>query len=416
MSGLPRIPHLGAALVAAATVVPIPAARAQIMPEPESSCIGCHQSYWSAALRAPVELVPQSVHGAEGIDCTGCHGGRPDVETVAAHDPEADFRPAPSHAEVAELCGSCHEQHGEQVAEWLSSRHASSFISGGPGASCLDCHGAHGIQAVEDPGSLANPSRVVETCGGCHADPVRIGPTDLPLDITRAYTGSVHGLARVRGVDEAPTCIGCHDPHEGAAGLDAVSACGECHEEADEAYEAGPHATAYASRGFLACVECHGSHGIERAGFTLVASARDGACRRCHAPGEETFADVQRIARLVTTADLAMAEAGFGEDAETGAEPVPGSALARARADLVDAVHRMDVEALEAATRTVVAVAGDAAKVDGEGRPANPSPTSAEPSGCALGGRVPAALTVLGIPIAGVLLVRRPRGPGGRRR
>lgn len=354
-------PFAGAALLAAAVAVPgaaaqdgaagapppdaaVPATDPPEDPPADVGCVDCHRGLYRTELKLPVVELPRSVHGEEEIDCTGCHGGDPELDTIRAHAPSFGFRAAPNAAQTVELCGACHEEHGEAVQEYLGSAHATAAAEGRRGASCFGCHGAHGILRVDDPDSPAHPTHVAETCGGCHADADAMEGSGLPLDQMRQYVTSVHGRAVANGNEDAPSCAGCHDPHEGEAGLAAVSSCGGCHEGPKDAYEAGPHAEAFASRGFLDCVECHGSHEVRRADFTLVASAASSSCRRCHQPGQDTFEDVQVLAALVTEADDAIATSGI----EAG-PPDEGTEVGRARMALSSAVHALDLEAVRAA-------------------------------------------------------------------
>ena len=90
-------------------------------------------------------------------------------------------------------------------------------------ATCISCHGAHGVRLVNDAKSPAFPTNVAATCGACHASPDHMrGYTlsdgkPLPTSQRADYERSVHYAALVKQNDlGAPACNDCHGNH-GAA-------------------------------------------------------------------------------------------------------------------------------------------------------------------------------------------------------
>ena len=62
---------------------------------------------------------------------------------------------------------------------------------------CTDCHGFHAVPPKEIYKTLADVA-----CKKCHDD------------IFNAYKESVHGKARLKGVEEAAICFSCHRAHD----------------------------------------------------------------------------------------------------------------------------------------------------------------------------------------------------------
>lgn len=308
----------------------------------DGACVQCHAIRAEARLRDPAIEASGDAHGGHGVGCADCHGGDPSDRSARAHDFGQGFVGRPDGIGTAQLCGGCHDGSTEApaVAEgYRASPHGVAVSAGRPAATCTSCHGAHGVEPI-------GPSTALARCVSCHADEERMRAAGLPADVFAEWSTSVHGSAFAVGDGDAPTCIGCHDPHRNAAGLAAVSACGGCHPEAREAFDRGPHADAFERLGFLDCAECHGSHAIERPGRPML-TGLDAVCGRCHGRGRPTFERVRALAAL--TEGAARVRAQTQDD-----DP-------RRRA-LVTAVHALDPDGL---ARAVASVApGDAAAPD----------------------------------------------------
>jgi cytochrome b subunit of formate dehydrogenase/outer membrane biosynthesis protein TonB len=129
-----------------------------------ATCGKCHREV-EGKLQASVHghgaggLADRSAPGGIGKrkpSCTSCHQGHdlPQTDTAA-------FR-----LQLPNRCGNCHTN--------LSSRYAMSIhgrlteLGYIPAARCSDCHGAHSILRVSDPGSQLAPDHRAQTCGQCH--------------------------------------------------------------------------------------------------------------------------------------------------------------------------------------------------------------------------------------------------------
>ncbi len=162
----------------------------------------------------PVELFEKSYHAkrlAEGDElyaatCNDCHG----VHNIkVSTDPTSTI----SHSNIAETCGSCHE---EIYREYSQSVHWSALAKGQrESASCVDCHGEHEIVAHDDPDSFVNRRSAAEkVCARCHTDERLVKKYGLMEGKVSSYQDSYHGLAVLQGDPEAATCYDCHNAHE----------------------------------------------------------------------------------------------------------------------------------------------------------------------------------------------------------
>jgi hypothetical protein len=364
---------LGAAL--AATGV-----RAAPPPSPAaSSCVSCHRNpdYFGAAEIAIVEAMANDVHTQAGLSCEDCHGGNPDPALAddldaMAVEGERPFRGAPPRAEVPELCGRCHsdpvfmkrfrpDARVDQLQEYWTSHHGERLRQGDTKvATCIDCHGTHGILGPGDGASPVHPTRVAETCARCHADAERMNGyrladgRPLPTDQFAGWRRSVHATAMLdKGDLSAPTCNDCHGNHGAVPpGLGSLSfVCGQCHGREAELFRASgkneafathdelmvdageegcatchsapePQASLSGVHGFGECSTCHSNHAVMTPRVTMLAPLTDIACALCHEPGDGVEAVVpepdDRRRNYLQMRDLLLAEAE--RDGITGAQ------------------------------------------------------------------------------------------------
>lgn len=359
----------------------------------EESCVACHRELRDPRLRSPVTDLAASVHGDQDVGCSNCHGGNPEVHTVAAHDRSMGFRSRIEAAAMPETCGSCHSDPNrfrdepdlptDQLDRYLSSVHGKAFQAGNSNAAaCWDCHGHHLVLRPDDPRSTVYPGNVADTCGHCHENPAIMAGSGLPTDEARQWRRSVHGQAFARwiaaggpeeteeGEEHPPTCNDCHGEHDVEHGEAAVSACEGCHEDAWEAFRASPHEEAFANKGFLPCVGCHGSHEIQPADASLMGVDRDAACRRCHRAGQEMAGKIRRLAQAQASAERQAAEARRsleGEENLSADERELLHALREHSHHLRIAIHTLDEDRIVPATqeleRTAAAIMERAPKV-----------------------------------------------------
>jgi len=168
---------------------------------PESACTACHGNpdLFDEDGQAVVADFRGGAHAAAGLGCHDCHGGNPDpalAEDLAASMDDtwaADpYRGAPSRRDIPSFCGRCHSDIGymrrydpqarvDQEQEYRTSQHGRALAAGDEAvATCVDCHGVHGLLPPEEPASRVHPTRVAETCRTCHADAALMEGRALP--------------------------------------------------------------------------------------------------------------------------------------------------------------------------------------------------------------------------------------------
>src|SRR5262249_23258367 len=121
----------------------------------------------------------------------------------------------------------------DQAAEFATSVHGKRLAAGDTNvATCVSCHGNHGIKAVKDPTAPVYPTHIAETCGKCHSNADTMKTYGIPTDQVQKYATSVHFEALMKKQDiSAPTCNDCHGNHGSTPpGTSAVgNVCGTCH-------------------------------------------------------------------------------------------------------------------------------------------------------------------------------------------
>jgi predicted CXXCH cytochrome family protein len=157
-------------------------------------------------------------------------------------------------------------------------------------ATCIDCHGGHGIQAVHDPNSPVEPTHVAATCARCHTDQNRMANrryNDRPIGTHQyeEWMQGVHGQAMYkRGDRSAPTCNDCHGNHAAMPpGLDSVAnACGTCHGKVAKLFTETRMKHRFGEVGLPGCATCHGAHQISHPNDALLGMDDGALCARCH--------------------------------------------------------------------------------------------------------------------------------------
>ena len=263
----------------------------------ESTCIACH-SRLEGNLAEPARLFDNDIHRARGLSCHDCHGGDPTQEDKkAAKDPLKGFIEKPRISDIPSFCGKCHSDAGlmkkfnpslrvDQVQEYLTSVHGTRLKAGDQKvATCVSCHGVHGIRSPSDPLSTVYPLNVAETCAKCHADANRMDEYKIPHDQFDKYKGSVHAKALYEKQDlSAPTCNDCHGNHGAAPpGIASVAnVCGQCHARQSTLFQNSPHKAAFEQKQIAECLQCHGNHGIPAPDDRMAGIGEGSACTTCH--------------------------------------------------------------------------------------------------------------------------------------
>jgi DnaJ-class molecular chaperone len=336
---------LAAAILAGAAIAlgqgtpkPAPAGAAPAAAPPAKiGCVTCHLALDDARVSPPANLFADDIHAKSGLTCANCHGGDPSTEDMdAAHDARKGFRGKPKTADVPALCGSCHADAAfikrynpslrvDQLSEYKTSGHGKALAKGDTTvATCISCHGVHGILAVKDSRAPVFPTRIAQTCNRCHGDAKLMADHKLPSDVYAKYAKSVHFEALTKKGDlSSPTCNSCHGNH-GAAPPQVASVanvCGTCHTIFADQFKQSPHAKAFADMGLPGCVTCHENHEIVHPVDAFLSTGTDGKCGACHEAGTEgaraaaaMYADITALKTSTEQARAALqreAEAGM---------------------------------------------------------------------------------------------------------
>jgi cytochrome b subunit of formate dehydrogenase len=215
VEGLPRATCVdchGGHDVARQGFLPTAAGRAAM----RQACAKCHAAQVASSRR--------DVH-ADTIPCTSCHGPH-------------DMRPVPDPAThdldvgIARHCGACHVAESSSYWKDIHGRTAQAQAGSasplGPdtAATCISCHGEHGIRRANDP---TWRFAVADACMHCHGA------------YGRTYRDSYHGQASRVGSRKAAECADCHTPHNVRPASDPLSSvapanelrtCRQCHSAA----------------------------------------------------------------------------------------------------------------------------------------------------------------------------------------
>ncbi len=219
--------------------------------------------------------------------------------------------------EIPGFCGRCHSNidymrqynpsaRTDQEKEYWTSGHGRRLKASAEGdnpqidqgvATCVDCHGHHGILAVKDSNSPVYPRNVAETCSRCHSDAkLMAGRTyhgqPLGHDQYDQWKQSVHGRAMLEKGDlSAATCNSCHGNHGALPpGINSVAnACGACHGKIATLFAETQMKHKFEDSGLPGCATCHGKHKISQPSDKMLGMADAAVCSRCHNPENPQF-------------------------------------------------------------------------------------------------------------------------------
>jgi len=331
--------RIAAALLLSLAVSGPAAAQPAPPASPKTSCTSCHANKDLFEGPALGIVSASGVHEKYGLSCQDCHGGNPDTSLAgnmeAAMDPDYKpnpFRGAPTRTQVPDFCGRCHSDpvymkqylpapRVDQEQEYWTSHHGQQLAAGNTRvATCIDCHGVHGILPVDNPDAPVFPTHVAETCSRCHSNPDTMAGaklpdgSPLPIDQYARWRRSVHAAALLdRGDLSAPTCNDCHGNHAAnPPGVESVSfVCGQCHGREAELFRASPkhegftrhneylaeadsegcaachsapdpQAKIKSIRVFTECTTCHENHAIIRPTLAFLGFLPESPCVYCH--------------------------------------------------------------------------------------------------------------------------------------
>jgi hypothetical protein len=133
----------------------------------ENQCVQCHESE-----RLPISLGHSfeewqaSSHARAGVGCEKCHGG--DASLADASQAHRNVKPASDPASLIHAsrlvatCGACHAKQHQAYEQTVHARQAAQHSAG---ANCSTCHGSMAT-------SLPSPADLRTRCAVCHDKPV----------------------------------------------------------------------------------------------------------------------------------------------------------------------------------------------------------------------------------------------------
>ena len=286
-----------------------------VLPD-DYSCIVCHEkggALWTDTTpTVDVKALASDIHWQKGLRCHDCHGGSPTLDSFKNHRNDPTFHAVSPRDQIPGFCGRCHSNidymrqynpsaRTDQEKEYWTSGHGRRLRASAEGenpqidqavATCVDCHGHHGILAVNDSRSPVYPKHVAETCSRCHSDAkLMAGRTyhgqPLGHDQYDQWKKSVHGRAMLEEGDlSAATCNNCHGNHGALPpGVNSVAnACGVCHGRVAKLFAETQMKHKFEVSGLPGCVTCHGMHNISQPSDNMLGMTDAAVCARCHNP------------------------------------------------------------------------------------------------------------------------------------
>jgi cytochrome b subunit of formate dehydrogenase len=324
-----------------------PAAHLGEFDEVQKLCSKCHGK--------EVEDLGQSIHRTvidpgtgkwREVRCQDCHTDYHENRSIRSLDSVVNKR------NLADICGKCHNHPVTvkitndtfyPVESYRESVHGRGVYLSGLyfSAGCVDCHGSHGIEPLEDPRSRLHHIHVADTCGNenCHVgiyEKLLKGTHGQVLLKEESEFAKLSPEAQKSFKFRGPVCTSCHISHkilrtnEPEFVLEAILQCGHCHPLAMATYKQSYHGKAalLGSGKVATCYDCHGSHVNPRAtgpGSKFTSERVLEICRKCHKKATMemvSFINHLELKKKLTPAELA------GLD-EVGRQKVLGTKVVR---------------------------------------------------------------------------------------
>lgn len=182
------------------------------------TCGECHDDpdfnkKFFSTVKQPGKMYSLSVHGKlveEGSDlapgCEKCHG----IHNIKNRIQEG------SKISAINLPNTCEECHAKETKEYKESIHWIAVKKGvRESPTCNDCHSEHSMTAINTVDKREDIKKMQEqTCLQCHQNLILSARYGIDGDVATNYQDSYHGLAVMRGDEDAAMCIDCHGMHK----------------------------------------------------------------------------------------------------------------------------------------------------------------------------------------------------------
>ncbi len=213
-----------------------------------STCGSCHDDKdfvkkFSMESKQPAKNYALSIHGKlesngnRNANCVNCH---------TAHSIKNRVQPGSSISSfnLPNTCMPCHEK---ETKEYMASIHWIKSKKGIRSAPvCNDCHDEHSDSFIKIAGDKKAKKIMQEKiCVSCHQDPLLTSKYGLSTKQAASYQDSYHGLAAMRGDEDAARCVDCHNIHQilpknnplsSVSDANVKQTCQKCHPDATDVF------------------------------------------------------------------------------------------------------------------------------------------------------------------------------------
>ncbi len=213
-----------------------------------STCGNCHDNAafvkkFQMTTNTPAKTYSISVHGKlmnngqKSASCITCHTAHNIKNRVQPNSTISSFN-------IPTTCEQCHKEIVQEYKQSIHWNRAKRGIRSAP--VCNDCHGEHSSEFVKIIGNKKDKKIMQEQiCVSCHEDPLLTKKFGLTQNEAVSYQDSYHGLAAMRGDDDAARCIDCHgvhkilpknNPQSTVNILNITNTCKKCHTYAKDIF------------------------------------------------------------------------------------------------------------------------------------------------------------------------------------
>jgi cytochrome b subunit of formate dehydrogenase len=253
------------------------------------NCLTCHNDAPAKHLFHASMLTAKVKDASLIVSCKQCHGTH---NIVAPKRVGSKFY----GAALTETCGKCHVQEKELYQISTHGKAAANGITSVP--NCLTCHQNRitGLNGSKDSSSIKIAQ--MKMCLACHLDNSEVRARVAPsAKFIAAYEHSVHGSALLKGNGAAANCVDCHGSHaiqkerETRSRVNRANiptTCAKCHESIEKEYAESIHGKSAlnGNREAPVCTNCHGEHNIlapsDPASPTAARNVSQQVCSPCH--------------------------------------------------------------------------------------------------------------------------------------
>jgi formate dehydrogenase gamma subunit len=230
------------------------------------NCTSCHNKELTRHAFHPNILSSKGAGWTDDTNCKTCHGTH---EVASTNIPGTKWHVG----KLVQSCGTC---HADVKNDFMHSAHERAIENKDKNApNCLTCHQNNIVSTRPDVDTLQLKIAQAKMCMSCHRDSAAVaGKTLLGAKFIQSYEKSIHGQALLqRGKAAAANCVDCHGSHQMNRAISESSlvnkmnvphTCAKCHDKQAHEFDVSVHAASLAKGNIDApsCTDCHGEHDI----------------------------------------------------------------------------------------------------------------------------------------------------------